>query len=42
MATVDDTEDLSGLERNIVVTGSAGDRCGLEIPFVYRDVTAPG
>jgi hypothetical protein len=30
------------LERNIVVAGPGGDRCGLEIPLVYRDVTALG
>src|SRR5262249_51411741 len=29
------------LERDVVVAGRSGDRCGLEVPFVHRDVPAP-
>src|SRR5271154_5050349 len=32
---------LCWLERNVVVCGGAGDRCGLKIPFVDWDVAAP-
>src|SRR5580700_4678112 len=43
MAAAENTRtSLYWLERNIVVSGSAGDRCGLEIPFIYGNVAALG
>src|ERR1700692_144535 len=43
MAAVGNTKtSLYWLERDVVVPGRAGDRCGLEIPFVDWDVAALG